>query len=333
MKCLVMDYGGSAIKYGLMDDASILTDQGQVKAPLASLEQFVEVTGSIYDQFKDQIDGMALSFPGAFDSETGTLIFGGAYMGLLMGKSILGVLKERCPVPMEIENDGKAAALAEAWKGNLKDCKTGAAIVLGTGIGGGLIQDGRIIRGKNFSAGEFSAIIVGGHSFLEGTATFACSTTGIVERATILKGAKREDMFYMPMLAQVDPGYADRLRATAVGPQYPDLEMNGFALFKLLEEGDPDIVRLYNEFIENNVRMIINVVNIYDPERIVIGGGISKEPRLIHDLQEACKDLFKYTLTVVRSVDVQPCYYRSSANLYGAMYNFLLRRAPELITH
>ena len=86
-------------------------------------------------------------------------------------------------------------------------------------------------------------------------------------------------------------------------------------------------------FIENNIRMIVNVINIYDPDRIVIGGGISKEPRLIADLQEAGKDLLKHCLSVVRSVDIQPCYYRSSPNLYGAMYNFLLRQAPELITH
>lgn len=333
MKCLVLDYGGSAVKYGLMDDASNLTCQGDIPAPRESLEQFVEETGKIYDRFKEEIDGIAISFPGAFDSETGTLVFGGAYMNILMGKSILGVLKERCPVPMEIENDGKAAALAEAWKGNLKDCKTGAAIVLGTGIGGGLIQDGKIIRGKNFSAGEFSSIIVGSGGYIEGSATFDCSTTGIVERAAVLKGCKASSSMYMPMMTQTDPGYEERLRSTATGPQYPDMVMNGFELFKLLEAGDPDIERLYKEFIENNIRMIVNVINIYDPDRIVIGGGISKEPRLIADLQEAGKDLLKHCLSVVRSVDIQPCYYRSSANLYGAMYNFLLRQAPELITH
>ncbi len=333
MKCLVLDYGGSAIKYGLIDDQSNLSSQGEVPAPRESLEQFVEVTGQIYDQFKDEIDGIAISFPGAFDNETGVLVNGGAYLHLLQNKSVFTVLKDRCPVPMEMENDGKAAALAEAWKGNLKDCKDGAAIVLGTGIGGGLIKDGRIIRGKDYCAGEFSAIIVGGGNYLERSATFACSTTGIVERAAILKGSKCGSPMYMAMMARFDPGYADRLRATAVGPQYPDMVMNGFTLFKLLEEGDPDIERLYNEFIDNNVRMITNIANIYNPERIVIGGGISKEPRLIEDLQKACKDMLVHNLSVVTKIDLQPCFYRSSANLYGAMYNYLQRRAPELITH
>ena len=57
MKCLVLDYGGSAVKYGLMDDSSNLTCQGDIPAPRESLEQFVEETGKIYDRFKEEIDG------------------------------------------------------------------------------------------------------------------------------------------------------------------------------------------------------------------------------------------------------------------------------------
>ena len=110
----------------------------------------------------------------------GRLYAGGAYLHLLEGKSIFEVLKDRCPLPMTIENDGKAAALAEAWKGNLKDCRDGVAIVLGTGIGGGLIKDGKIHRGKHFGAGEFSAIVTdGGTNIVMRAATYTCSTIDI----------------------------------------------------------------------------------------------------------------------------------------------------------
>ena len=121
MKCLCLDYGGSAIKYCVMDDQSNMSHTGEVPAPRESLEQFIETTGQIYDSVKDEVEGIAISFPGAFDTETGVLIFGGAYLHLLQGKSITGLIHERCPVPIAIENDGKSAALAEAWKGNLKD--------------------------------------------------------------------------------------------------------------------------------------------------------------------------------------------------------------------
>lgn len=333
MKCLVLDYGGSSIKYGIMDELSNLSSEGSVPAPVASLEQFVEVTGQIYDQFKDEIEGIAMSFPGTLDIDTGILYSGGVYLHLLKDKSLYEVLKERCPVPIVVENDGKAAALAEAWKGNLKDCKDGVAIVLGTGIGGGLIKDGKIHRGKHFSAGEFSAVIIGSGNSLSRAATFACSTEGIVERAAVMKGCNLDGMIYLNWMNAVAPDYVAALKAKAVGPQYPDLKMNGFELFRLLEEGDPDIQMLYDEFITNNVQLIINVANIYDPDRIVIGGGISKEPRLIADIQNAVKDILKYGMSVVTDIDVQPCYYRSSANLYGAMYNYLQKKAPDLITH
>ena len=74
MKCLVLDYGGSAIKYCVMDDQSNMGQTGEVPAPLESLEQFVETTGQIYDQSSSEIDGIAISFPGTLDIETGDAV-------------------------------------------------------------------------------------------------------------------------------------------------------------------------------------------------------------------------------------------------------------------
>ena len=65
-------------------------------------------------------------------------------------------LQKRCPIDISIENDGKCAALAELWKGSLKDSEHGLVLTLGTGIGGGVIVNGKLLRGKNFAAGELS---------------------------------------------------------------------------------------------------------------------------------------------------------------------------------
>lgn len=65
-------------------------------------------------------------------------------------------MKEKCLTKITIENDGKCAALAEVWKGSLKDY--GVVIVLETGVGGGIIRDKKIYKGKNFFAGEFSFV-------------------------------------------------------------------------------------------------------------------------------------------------------------------------------
>ena len=67
----------------------------------------------------------------------------------------------RCPVKVAVENDGKCGALAEAWKGALAGVKDGAVLVLGSGIGGGVIVNGKVHRGYNFTAGEFSFLLTG----------------------------------------------------------------------------------------------------------------------------------------------------------------------------
>ncbi len=328
MKCLVLDYGGTALKYGLIDTSANLTEQGEVPAPNHSVEEYVEVTGKIYDHFKHEIEGIAVSMPGTF-TDAGVLVSGGAYLQILKDVNIIDLIHARCPVPIAIENDGKSAALAEAWNGNLKDCQDGIAIILGTGIGGGIIKDRRIYRGRHAAAGEFSYIITGGKPGVYNCSTYTCSTEGFVERAAVMKGANRFNM-YLHYSAEAGNEEVARLRSLVKGPQYPDMEMNGFTVFKLLEEGDPDIVYLYNELLDSLVQMIVTLAHVCDPDRFVIGGGISKEPRLIADLQEKVKHITDQYIIAVPGFDVQPCFYRSSANLYGAMYNWMQKYHEEL---
>ena len=329
MKCLVLDYGGTALKYGVLDTDANLTQQGEVPAPNHSAEEFVEVTGRLFDQFHDEVEGIAVSMPGTF-TEDSVLVSGGAYLGILKGINIQQLLEARCHVPVSIENDGKAAALAECWNGNLKDCQDGIAIILGTGIGGGIIHNRKVYRGRHAAAGEFSYVLTGGKSGVYNMATYTCSTEGFVERAAVMKGTPHQN-FYLSMQGRGAEEEIARLRAMVQGPQYPDMEMNGFTAFQLLEKGDPDIVMLYNELLDSLVQLISMLAHVCDPDRFVIGGGISKEARLISDLQARVADFPAHNIIAVPGFDVQACYYRSSANLYGAMFNWLQRYHSELV--
>ena len=329
MKCLVLDYGGTALKYGLIDTDANLTEQGEVPAPNHSVEEYLRVTGELYDRFKDQVDGIAVSMPGTF-TDDGVLVSGGAYLSILKDENIIQLLEGRCPVPVALENDGKAAALAEAWNGNLKDCQDGIAIILGTGIGGGIIKARRVYRGRHAAAGEFSYLVTGGKLSIYDAATYTCSTEGFVERAAIMKGVERMNM-YMMFAPEAAKKEIERLRSLVTGPQYPNMEMNGFTVFKLLEEGDPDITYLYNDLLDNLTQMIVTLAHVCDPDRFVIGGGISKEPRLIADLQQQVAKVQQQYIIAVPGFDVQACYYRSSANLYGAMYNWLQKYHPDQV--
>ena len=154
---LTLDVGGSAIKYALLQEDLTILEKSSVPTPMDTLENFIETIGKIYDQFQDQIDGMALSMPGIIDPERGYQYTGGAlrYIDKL---ETVEVLKKRCPTNITIGNDAKCAANAEIGFGNLQDIQDGAVVILGTGIGGCLIKDHKVHTGKHFSAGEFSFI-------------------------------------------------------------------------------------------------------------------------------------------------------------------------------
>lgn len=154
---LTLDVGGSAIKYALMQEDLTILEKSSVPTPMDTLENFIETIGKIYDQFQDQINGMALSMPGIIDPERGYQYTGGAlrYIDKL---ETVEVLKKRCPTNITIGNDAKCAANAEIGFGNLQDIQDGAVVILGTGIGGCLIKDHKVHTGKHFSAGEFSFI-------------------------------------------------------------------------------------------------------------------------------------------------------------------------------
>jgi predicted NBD/HSP70 family sugar kinase len=95
MDYLVVDVGGSAIKYALMNDKAEFLEKGQVKTPMESIEQFTEIIGGIFDKYKDNIEGMAMSMPGIIDSNRGYAHTGGALL-YNYDKDIVSILKKRC---------------------------------------------------------------------------------------------------------------------------------------------------------------------------------------------------------------------------------------------
>ena len=158
MEYLVLDIGGTAIKYAVMTEEVEFVEKGDVPTPKTNIEDFVSTIGTIFDKFEKRISGIAISMPGRIDSDTG-YAYSGGNLEYNDGKNIAEILGARCGnLPIAVENDGKSAALAEAWKGSLEDCNDGIVMLLGTGIGGGIIKNKKIHKGRDFTAGEFSSI-------------------------------------------------------------------------------------------------------------------------------------------------------------------------------
>lgn len=304
MKYLVLDIGGSAIKYALMTDKLEFIEKGNKPTPRDNIENFVETIGGIYDEYKNVIEGIAISMPGVLDSEKGYAYTGGS-LDYNNGKEIVRILQERCPTEITIENDGKCAALAEVWKGSLKEYNDGIVIVLGTGVGGGIIRDKKVYKGKNFFAGEFSFI-----------------ATNINDAQNIQNcwGSKS--------------GSKALLSAAAKAKNIPVEELDGYKVFKYANNKDEDIIKVLDEFTYNLAVQIFNLQCILDPEVIAIGGGISSQDILIEYIQKNVDKYHgnlkfgKFKLDVPKP-NVVRCEFRNDANLIGALHNFITCKSSK----
>lgn len=326
MRCLALDFGGSSLKYALVDDYAILSKSGKLAAPLESKEQFIETVGSLYDRFLNEIDGITVSIPGYVNPDTGYLYGSGVYTALYEN-SIAELLRQRCPVNIAVENDGKCGALSEAWKGALSDCSDGAVIILGSGIAGGIIKDRRIHSGKGFTAGELSYLVTnpGDYSYM-GCAFMSVGMLGMTYKICKAKNLDLSVQDAAPTIADIDAKF--HLRYPEPTGKQQKIKADGKQMFEWLAKGDKDVERIYNEFISSLATLVQNVQIIFGPEKIVIGGGLSAQKRIFDDLRV---ELNRYYEAVGMGKQLQAeivrSKYLSECNLLGAMYNYLTRFA------
>lgn len=293
-KYLVIDAGGTEIKYAIMSNQSDIIERGKIKTTFDNgVEGFIDKLSSIYSLYENTVKGIALSMPGVIDSNNGIALTGGSFE-FVDHTPIARLLEEKCKVKVTIENDGKCAALAEAWNGSLKDCNDGVVIVLGTGIGGGIIKDKKIYKGKHFAAGEFSFILLG-HDY---------------ESFENLWGFKNGNKRLRDMVA--------------CAKKIDKEELDGIKIFEMANSKDELVLKALDRFVMDIAKEIFNLQSILDPELFAIGGGISKQDLLINMIQEKLDYIYDvFPITTPSRAKVVRCHYDSDANLIGALKHFL----------
>lgn len=292
MKKLVFDVGASAIKYAVMDNDANIYEKGKEVTPHESLEQFMTVLKSIYDRYQNDIDGIAMSLPGTIDSSIGQIYAPG---GLTYNENInlTNEIHQFTSLPVYLENDGKSAALAEAWKGHLKDCQDGIVIVLGSGIGGGIIKDGKLWKGHHLFAGEFSYVFQG--------------ETGSFRDVWAMKGSTTALLMEVAQRKNIDMN-----------------TLNGLKVFEMIEQKDQDACEALEVIAKNIAVGIFNLQCILDPQKVLIGGGISQQPILIEKINEAIAKIYQTIPFDIPHANIEACLYYNDSNLIGALYNFLV---------
>ena len=148
MNVVVIDIGGTAIKYANMNDDMKMLSKGKVPTPQGNRNELIDAITKIYNEYPES-EGIAISMPGIIDTKNGYCVMGGA-LRYNDDFYLRHALYEKCPVKITMENDAKCAALAEATVGSLKDVNDGFVLIFGTMIGGGYIKDHKVHRGLHF---------------------------------------------------------------------------------------------------------------------------------------------------------------------------------------
>lgn len=298
----VFDVGGSAIKYSVMDEAGSFLEKSSIPTPKDSIDAFINAIDSVVKEFQKRhvLSGIALSMPGAVDVDTG-YIKGITALPYIHGPNIKKLIQERTKLDVELENDANCAGLAEGWIGAAKGIDDYICIVIGTGIGGALVLNKEVRHGSNLFGGEYGYMIL--EDYLDQpigeTWSSLAATWGLV-----MQVAKRKDM---------DPNTLD-----------------GLKVFQMADEGDLEVQDEIEKFIKRLAVGIYNLQYVIDPEKILIGGAISKRDGLIDRINEKLK-VMKPNAECL-DIRVHPCQFGNDSNLIGALYHFL-QRASKLSIH
>lgn len=297
MSYLVIDIGGTFTKYAIMDSDGKFYLRDKIFTVQDTQEHFIDMLVNIYNKNASGVEGIAISAAGIIDSDTGYMHTGGSVF-CVSELDIANILKERCRIPVTVENDARCAALAEVWKGTLADCQNAIVVICGTAIGGAVILNRKVLCGKSHIAGEFSYILTDNCIDSEKTVAMTCGVPALIHMV-------------------------------ACETDIPEGELDGEKIFSLADAGNTKVLECVRKYASRLAVQITNYQFMFDPERVAIGGGISAQPLFIELLEEELEKINKifpnghvHSLPVPQ---VTACRFFNDANLLGALYHHLTK--------
>lgn len=311
MHYLGIDLGGTNIAAGVLDKDMKIIKKGN--APTGGDRHYSEIIRDMAMLALKLLDETGLTVkdipyigigsPGISDREKGILLYSNniKFSHVPMRQE----MQKTIPLPVYIENDANCAALAEGLVGAARDVEDSITVTLGTGIGGGIILGNRIFTGFNGMAGEIGHIVIG-----QGGEKCTCGRDGCWEAYASATALIRQTR----CAALSDPSSA--IHRLVQG----NLDsINAKTAFDAMREGDPTGIKVVKQYIRYLAEGVANMINIFQPSKIVIGGGISKEGEtLLRPLREAVHELSYFGAGDVPQTSIVCAETGNDAGIIGA---------------
>lgn len=308
---LGIDLGGTNIVAGIVDENYNVISTAKLKTncPRPAEEIVDDMAKTAYMAIEkaglkvEDIESMGVGSPGAVDPISGVVGFANN-LGF-HNVPLAAMLKERMGVDFYIENDANAAAYGEYIAGAGKGTKNFLAVTLGTGVGGGIIIDGKIYGGTNNSGGELGHAVINMHGRM-----CSCGRQGCWEvyaSATALIRQTKQAMLKYPK---------SKMWAICGG----DIEkVDGRTSFDAMRAGDDVARRVVDDYIKYIGVGISNNINIFQPEVICIGGGVAMEGNTLIDPIIEFVDGENYARNV-QKVEIKTATLGNNAGIIGAAF-------------
>ncbi len=300
MALLAVDVGGTKIAVALVTGDGCILDKCQEPtaqgSPAAAVEQIAVLSQRIASLAN--MDCVGVAVPAALaDVETDRVLWAPNLAGW-RDISLREMLSERLGIPVFLEYDGHAAVLGEWWVGAGKGYRTVASIVIGTGIGGGFIVEGRLLAGRNRLAGALGWMPQAGPD-------------GIDHWENLAAG---------PAIAR----HAEQLLARGASSVLQAGNLTARDVFDAARGGDTLALQVVDEAAEWIGRGVASVVSLVNPEVVVLGGSVGRQGDLLLPIIRAAVRRWAQPISA-EALPIVSSVLGEEANLLGAAYSALLR--------
>ena len=308
-----VDVGGTNIACGIVDDNCNIIARSKVKTNELNkdMPEYSDVIERIKSAVRIACDEAGISpsaahsigigCPGTCNSDSGVVEYANnlGFLNVPLRKDV----QDEFNIPVYLDNDANAAAFGEFVAGAAKGAKSTVVITLGTGVGSGIVIDGKIYRGANFAGGEI------GHTVIVADGQpCTCGRKGCFEAYSSATGLVR-------MTARAIEQNPETLMAKMARD---DGKISARTAYKAMREGDAVAKAVTEEYIKYLSCGIANVINTFQPEILCIGGGVCNEgDALLVPLKEAVAEQI-YSKRSVKNTDIVICSLGNDAGMIGA---------------